>query len=51
MLSSHSRSYVLGEPFPDENGKKNKPEEPDTFLLQEDTLATMHGIEQLNRGD
>jgi hypothetical protein len=50
-VSNYSRSNIFREPLPNECGKKNKPEELHPFLLKEDTLATMHGIKQLNGRD
>lgn len=46
-----SRRNVLREPLPNEDRHKNGPEESYAFLLEEQTLPTMHGVEELDRWD
>lgn len=48
---SESRRNVLGEPLPDKYADEHAPEELDALFLQEDTLAAVHGIEELDGGD
>ena len=44
------RSNVFREPLPDKDGDKDDPEKFDTFLLEEDALAAMHRIIELDAG-
>ena len=47
-LQEYSRSDVFGEPFPNEDGEEDEPEELDTLLLSEDALATVESVEELD---
>ena len=44
------RRNELREPFPDEDADEDSPEEADTLLLRENSLATVEGVEELDGG-